>query len=238
MSAILSWRWLGRVPYAQTLAAQRAHRDALAQGRAGEELWLLEHDSVVTTGRRPVTDLDRAGLAARGIPVIATERGGLATWHGPGQLVAYLLIDAGRRGWGARALVATLEDVVITWLGEQGLVAARRPGLPGVWAGHDKVCAVGLNLSHGFTLHGLALNLDPDLSAYALFNPCGVTDGGVSSLVRISGHAPTPEQAASELGPRLVRALDCGPGEPLAEDPLSPRRATFPGVVDADGGGQ
>lgn len=203
------WRWLGRVPYAQALQAQRDHREALRQGRAQDELWLLEHDPVVTTGRRPVPGLDVDALAARGVPVVATERGGLATWHGPGQLVAYVLIDAARRGLGPRPLVQAVEDAVIAWLAGLGLAADRRPGLPGVWVGHDKICAVGLHLSGGLSMHGLALNLSPDLSVYRLFSPCGIApqDGGVTSVAALRGQAPTAQQAASSLGPALSRAL-------------------------------
>jgi lipoyl(octanoyl) transferase len=224
-AAPLSWRWLGMVPYDQALQAQRAHRQALLAGQVAEELWLLEHPSVVTTGRRAVADLDVARLAARGVPVFATERGGLATWHGPGQLVAYLLVDAGRRGIGARALVAAIEDVVITWLGQRGLRAARREGLPGVWVGRDKVCAVGLHLAHGVSMHGLALNLDPDLAVYDLFTPCGVSDGGVGSVRSLLGAAPSPRQAADSLGPALIQAIVAASRGTAAE--------IFQGGVDA-----
>lgn len=215
--APLRWRWLGQVPYLQALQAQRVHRDAIVAGQAPEELWLLEHPAVVTTGRRPVTDLDVDALAARGVPVVATERGGLATWHGPGQLVAYVLVDAGRRGLGARALVQVLEDTVITWLHGLGLSAGRREGLPGVWVGRDKLCAVGLHLAHGVSMHGLALNLDPDLGAYRLFTPCGVTDGGVSSVGALLGAAPAPAAAAQDLGPALLEAVLRASGGPSAQ---------------------
>lgn len=205
-----AWRWLGRVAYAPTLQAQRAHREALRTGQAGEELWLLEHDAVVTTGRRPTPGLDPDALAARGLPVVPTERGGLATWHGPGQLVAYVLVDAGRRGLGARPLVTALESAVVAWLAEQGVQAGPRPGYPGVWVGRDKICAVGLHLSGGLSMHGLALNLQPELAAFQLFPPCGIaaTDGGVTSLQLLRGSSPSPMEAAFQLGPRLVAALD------------------------------
>lgn len=220
-----TWRWLGTVPYLQALDAQRAHREAILAGKAGEEIWLLEHASVVTTGRRPVPDLDPARLARHGVPIVATERGGLATWHGPGQLVAYILIDAGSRGIGARALVDLVEETVIGWLAGLGLATTRRPGLPGVWAGRDKLCAVGLHLAHGVSMHGLALNLDPDLGVYDLFTPCGVMDGGVGSVRRLLGDAPTPEAAARSLGPALLQAI-------LAASPGTPHQI-FQGGVDA-----
>lgn len=222
-----TWRWLGTVPYLQALDAQRAHREAIVAGRAGEELWLLEHPSVVTTGRRSVPDLDLDRLARRGVPVVATERGGLATWHGPGQLVAYVLVDAGRRGIGARALVASVEEAVIGWLAGLGLAAGRREGLPGVWAGRDKLCAVGLHLAHGVSMHGLALNLDPDLGVYDLFTPCGVRDGGVGSVRRLLGTAPPPEAAARSLGPALIQAIlaaSSGPADQIFQGGVDARR--------------
>lgn len=203
----VAWRWLGQVPYDQAHAAQRVRRDGIVAGTAAEALWLLEHPSVITTGRRPVADLDRPALAAAGIPVVSTERGGLATWHGPGQLVVYPLVNAVRRGLGARALVAVLEDTVITWLASHEVDAGRREGLPGVWVGRDKICAVGLHLAGGVCMHGLALNLGPDLSVYSLFSPCGVRDGGVTSLLALTGSSPTAAAAATTLGPALSRAL-------------------------------
>lgn len=228
MSAPLRWRWLGQVPYTQALLAQRTRRDGILAGQAAEELWLLEHPSVVTTGRRPVPDLDLAALARRGVEVVPTERGGLATWHGPGQLVAYVLIDAEGRGLGARGLVAALEDTVIAWLAGLGLEAGRREGLPGVWVGRDKVCAVGLHLSRGVSMHGLALNLAPDLAICGLFTPCGVVDGGVGSVERLLGWAPRAEQAASTLGPALCEALSGaaqGPAARIFRDEVDARES-------------
>ncbi|RME23065.1 MAG: lipoyl(octanoyl) transferase [Deltaproteobacteria bacterium] len=208
--AAVRCRWLGRQPYEPVAARQRAHREALGRGEVDEEIWLLEHEPVVTTGRRPVDGLDVAALAGRGIPVVRTERGGLATWHGPGQLVAYLLIDVGRRGIGVRDLVHRLEEAVIAWLATRGLTAARRPGLPGVWVGRDKICAVGLHVARGRTMHGLALNIDVDLSVYRLFTPCGVHPdaGGVTSLVAAGGAPCSPLEAATGLAPGLVAAID------------------------------
>ncbi|MCB9778500.1 MAG: lipoyl(octanoyl) transferase LipB [Alphaproteobacteria bacterium] len=216
----LAWQWRGRLPYADALAEQRARREAIVAGRADEALWLLEHDPVVTTGKRAVPGLDVVGLAARGIPVVPTERGGLATWHGPGQLVAYFLIDVEGRRLGPRVLVDRIQDTVAAWLDGLGVAAAPRPGLPGVWAGRDKICAVGLHIHQGVSIHGLALNLCPDLAAFSLFSPCGVapTDGGVTSVLALRGTAPSPEQAAASLGPALAVALG----------PVPPRRDLLP----------
>lgn len=197
-------RWLGTVPYGDALAAQRAHREALIAGTAGDEVWLLEHPPVITTGKRGVVDLDGERIAAAGFELYATERGGLATCHEPGQLVGYLLMDA--RGIGVRRTVETLERAVTGWLLEQGVEAGPREGYPGVWVGREKICAVGLHVKAGRTLHGFALNLRNDLRGFGLITPCGIVDGGVTTLVRLVGErAPAPAQAARTMGDRIVR---------------------------------
>ncbi len=222
----LRWAWLGRVPYGEALRRQRARRAAIQAGHADETLWLLEHPATVTTGRRAAPGTASAStLAAAGVDFHQTERGGLATWHGPGQLVGYVLVDLERRGVGVRWLVARLEEAVIGWLAARGVAAGRREGLPGVWAGADKICALGLHVQRGVTMHGVALNLAPDLAGYGLIVPCGVTDGGVTSLARIAGSAPTPAEAAPSIAAALARALarddrrkhlDVATGSPLS----------------------
>lgn len=195
--------WLGRVPYVEALEAQRARRDAIVDGRAGEAVWLLEHDPVVTTGRRD------PGLVEAAIPypVVRTERGGLATYHGPGQLVGYLLLDVGRRGIGVRATVGAIEAGVIRWLADHGVDGVVSDGRPGVWVGGAKICAVGLHFRRGVSMHGFALNLTVDPRVYVGFVPCGLADAPVTSLERVIGRSPTPEQAASEVGGRVVDAV-------------------------------
>lgn len=203
-----TWSWLGRVPYGEALRRQRARRAAVLAGEAAEAVWLLEHPSTITTGRRAAPGTaSPAELAAAGVDYHRTERGGLATWHGPGQLVAYLLVDIDRRGGGVRRLVGRLEDAVIGWLAARGIAAGRRGGLPGVWVRGDKICALGLHVHRGVTMHGIALNLDPDLSGYGLIVPCGVTDGGVTSVAEIIGAAPTPAEAAPSLAAALQGAV-------------------------------
>ncbi len=202
----MNWRWLGRVPYEDALAAQRAHRDALVDGRAAEEVWCLEHPPVITTGRRTVADLDPAGIAAAGFALHASERGGLATCHEPGQLVAYVLIDA--RPIGVWRTVAAIEGAVIGWLGDHGVQAGLRDGYPGVWVGNEKICAIGLHFRAGRTMHGLALNLTNDLRGFGLVTPCGIVDGGVTSLERVlRAPAPAPAEAAVTIAPRIIAAL-------------------------------
>ena len=163
---------------------------------------MLEHEPVVTTGRRGV-----AQLPARGIDVVRTERGGLATWHGPGQLMAYVLIDLRARGLAVKQLVAGMEDAVMHWLGTQGIEGHRRCGFPGVWVGEDKICAVGIHIRRGVSMHGLALNLHNDLAGYRDIIPCGIVDGGVTTVALQTGVRPDVAGVAREVGPALVDAL-------------------------------
>ena len=196
-------QWRGRLPYTLALTEQRARREAIVRGEAPEADWLLEHDPVITTGRRAV-DLDTQAL---GMPVIATERGGLATYHGPGQLVGYLLLDLGKRGGSVRSMVCAIEGGLIEWLQQRGLPAQRRTGCPGVWVGKDKIAALGLHFRRGVSMHGFALNLTVDLSGFSGFIPCGIEDGGVTSLSRELGSAPAPEEAAIEVGQTVLRSV-------------------------------
>ncbi len=204
MSA-LAWSWLGRLRYGQALEQQRRRREAVIAGELPEILWLLEHDPVVTTGRRKVPDLPSpAALSERGVDLHQTERGGLATYHGPGQLVAYAIIDCWGRGIGAKGAVHAMEQAVIDWLGTMNLIATRRPSFPGVWVGNDKICAVGMHFRKGVSMHGLAINLTNDLSGFELITPCGITDGGVTNVHTLSGIQLKPEEAAEGLAPHLV----------------------------------
>lgn len=196
-------QWLGRLDYRWAWRLQHLRREAILRGDAPEALWLLEHDPVVTAGRRDATIPD-------GLEVVRTERGGLLTWHGPGQLVGYVLIDAAGRGLGARRTVEGVEQGVIDWLGTRGVTGVRRCGYPGVWVDGDKICAVGMHFRRGVSMHGFALNLAPDLAAYRGFVPCGITDAGVTSLQRITGAAPAPWEVADEVGGRLVDTLALG----------------------------
>jgi lipoyl(octanoyl) transferase len=195
--------WLGRVAYLDALAMQRERRSAILSGDAPEAVWLLEHDPVITTGRRD------PGLVASqlDLPVVCTERGGLATWHGPGQLVGYLLLDVHRRGGGVKATVLGVQQGIVDWLAGRGVASGCRPGFPGVWVDGAKICAVGMHFRRGVSMHGFALNLRVDPSSYSGFDPCGIRDAGVTSLDRVGGGSVDPEAAASGVGDRVVRAL-------------------------------
>jgi len=138
---------------------------------------------------------------------VRTERGGLATWHGPGQLVGYLIVDSGRRRLGVKRTVRGVEEALIVWLRGIGILASRRPEYPGVWVGGDKVAAVGMHFRRGISMHGFALNLCPDLSGYDGIVPCGIVDGGVTSVFTLLGHSPTPWSAWRQVSSHLVDTL-------------------------------
>lgn len=198
--------WWGRVPYAAALERQRAARQAIIEGEGREYIALLEHPSVVTVGRRPAPGTPSASdLRAHGIDFARIERGGLATWHGPGQLVGYVLVDVGGRGGGVRRTVDAVEEGIIDWLATRGVAAGRRAGFPGVWVGTGKICAIGLHFKRGVSLHGFALNLTCDLDGFGRIVPCGITEGGVTALNLHSPQAPTPMEASWSVG-RAVRA--------------------------------
>ena len=176
----------GIAPYEETITAMAAHATAIRNGGAGEEVWLLQHHSVLTggTSSRP-EDLVNPG----GIPVHRTGRGGQWTWHGPGQRVAYVMLDLQRRQPDVRAYVNALEGWIMDVLGSFGIDGRRREGHPGIWVDSngrmDKVAAIGVRISRWVTWHGFAVNLDPSMDGFEAIIPCGVRDGGVTSLRRL-----------------------------------------------------
>ena len=176
----------GLAPYEETVTAMAAHAAAIRNGGAGEEVWLLEHHSVLTggTSSKP-EDLVNPG----GIPVHQTGRGGQWTWHGPGQRVAYVMLDLQRRNPDVRAYIHALEGWIIDVLASFGIDGRRRDGHPGIWVDGDgrmdKVAAIGVRISRWVTWHGIAVNLDPSMDGFGAIIPCGVRDGGVTSLRRL-----------------------------------------------------
>ena len=181
-------RWLGRVPYRDAHALQRG----LFTNGADNHLLLLEHPPVYTLGVRGDLGHMLRDPASVGAEVVQTDRGGDVTYHGPGQLVGYPILDVpGKRGGGltdTAAYVCSVEQLVIDALGDLGLTdVGRVPGLPGVWVSPDgatprKICAVGVKLSRGRSMHGFALNVDPDMTMFGHVVPCGIVDKGVTSL--------------------------------------------------------
>lgn len=190
----------------QRLQAQR--RD----GGGVDSLLLTEHRPVVTLGKsHPEPDL-RAPLdflAANGIEVVPTERGGNITYHGPGQLVAYGIVDL--RGWdlGVLDYVAGLEEAVIAVLGDWGVRGERVDRARGVWVGGKKVASLGLNVRRHVSMHGIALNVDPDMSHFALINPCGMPDVQMTSLAREAGTAAPMERVRESFVRHFAEASGC-----------------------------
>jgi lipoyl(octanoyl) transferase len=206
--------WLGRIAYAPAFDLQRALADRRAAGEIGDTLLLLEHDAVYTLGRR-ATDgevlLGAEALAARGIAVEHTDRGGRVTYHGPGQLVGYPIIDLGQNG-DLVGYVRTLERALIVTAAEYGITAGTIDGLTGVWAGDSKLGAIGVHVSRGITTHGFALNVTADLDAFNGIIPCGIVDRGVTSIEALTALRPSVEEVAARAARHLADLL----GAPLA----------------------
>lgn len=184
------WARLGRVPYGEALELQRDLHRLRCREEIGDLVLSLEHEPVITLGRsadpRHVL-ADPAALLARGVEVYQTERGGDVTYHGPGQLVLYPIIDL--RDWsrGLRWYVWALEEVMLRAAAAYGVNAARIPGRPGIWVGREKLGAVGVYVRRWVTMHGLALNVDPDPDGFRWIVPCGVHGAGTTSLARVLG---------------------------------------------------
>ncbi len=168
----------GLVGYAEALAAMRARVDAF-DGACADEMWQLQHPPVFTQGQggRAVHVLDPGD-----IPVVQSDRGGQVTYHGPGQLVVYVLLDLRRLGIGPRELVRRIEDGVIAYLSSLGLRGERRAGAPGVYVDGAKIAALGLRIRRGISYHGVSLNVDPDLAPFQRIDPCGYRGLAVTRL--------------------------------------------------------
>ena len=180
--------------YAEAVAAMEARVAAIVGGTAAEQVWLVEHPPLYTAGTSASpSDLLRPDRFA----VHRTGRGGQYTYHGPGQRVAYVMLDLGRRGPDLRKYVGALEEWIIRTLAAFAVTGERRQGLIGVWVetprGHEKIAAIGVRVRRWVSFHGIALNVDPDLEHFSGIVPCGVRDAGVTSLRAIGIDATLPE---------------------------------------------
>ena len=192
---------LGLSPYGSTLKAMREFT-AKRSADTADELWLLEHPPVYTLGL--AADAAHGPTADTGIPVVQVERGGEVTYHGPGQLVLYALVDLARRGIKVKQFVALLEQSVIDLLGGRG---ERRPGAPGVYVDGAKIAALGIRVSRGCAFHGLALNVDMDLAPFAAIDPCGFPGLKVTQT-RDLGFDFSVASAGGKLAAILTEKLD------------------------------
>ncbi len=196
-------RRLGRVDYEPTWRAMQDFTASRAP-ETPDELWIVEHPPVYTLGQagKPEHILEDVG-----IPIVKIDRGGQVTYHGPGQVVIYLLLDLQRLKIKVRELVTSIEQAVIDFLAAQGVAAKRRAGAPGVYVGDAKIAALGLKIKNGCSYHGLALNVDMDLSPFAAINPCGYA--GLKVIQTKGLDIPlTAHEAGEQLSQQLLQQLD------------------------------
>ena len=192
----------GQVGYEEAVAAMEARAAAISAGEAGELVWLLEHPPLYTAG---VSSKDADLLTPERFPVHRTGRGGQFTYHGPGQRVAYVMLDLNRRGRDVRAFVRGLEGWIIGALDRLGVPAGVREGRVGVWverkgagwAREDKIAAIGVKVRRWVSFHGISLNVDPDLDHFAGIVPCGISEHGVTSLLDLGLTASMDEADAA-----------------------------------------
>jgi lipoyl(octanoyl) transferase len=215
LPAVVDW---GRRDYADALSAMRALVAERRRGAVPDTLVLVEHPAVVTVGVQG----DDGSAAASGLPVVAVERGGHATYHGPGQLVGYPIVDLEPRGRDVRRFVRELEDVVARSVAPLGVRAGHRHLQPGVWVdGARKLASIGVAVEHWVTFHGFALNVDPDLSIFQRFRPCGLDGAVMTSVARELGRPV----ALDEVRPHVLAAWDAtfGPEAAVAPSALDER---------------
>lgn|SRR5690554_6276226 len=189
---------LGRVDYESVYEAMRAFT-SIRDEATPDEIWLVEHPPVYTLGQAGKPE---HLLRASEIPLICTDRGGQITYHGPGQLVVYLLVDLSRRGLKVRELVRTMEQAVIACLAEYGIVATCIANAPGVYVAEAKIAALGLRVRRGCSYHGLSLNVDMDLAPFSMINPCGYAGMATTQMADFG-----VQDDLEAVGARLLRNL-------------------------------
>lgn len=199
-------KFLGLVDYETTWhAMQAANRAHTSDTR--DEIWVLEHPPVFTLG---LAGKPEHVLAPGNIPVVRTDRGGQVTYHGPGQLVAYLLLDLKRLGFGVKELVKRIEQSLIDLLAEYGIESYRKPGMPGVYVAKNardaKIAAIGLRVANHATYHGLSLNIDMDLQPFSYINPCGYEGLAVTQMCDCGVHVDNADKITT-IGEKLVMHL-------------------------------
>ena len=202
LAPLLTIKHLGVVDYEstwRTMQAFTAQRDS----DSGDEIWLLQHLPVYTQG---LAGKPEHLLRTPSIPVVRTDRGGQITYHGPGQIVAYVLFDLKRKGIGVKELVKRIEQAILDVLADYGIAAERKTGAPGVYVNNAKIAALGLRVKSGCSYHGLALNVAMDLSPYSAINPCGYAGMAVTDLVSLGVRA-SMERVMNALSKHLIIQL-------------------------------
>jgi lipoate-protein ligase B len=215
MLNIIEWSDLGTISYKRAWALQDKLREERIAGRIADRLLLVEHPPVFTMGKRDCEDdffSTPEAIAAEGIEIVKTNRGGRVTYHGPGQLVGYFICELASFGIGIKEFVFAVEEICIRLLAAAGIDGSRDAEHPGIWVGRSKLVAVGMNVQHGVTQHGLALNVNCDLTPYRHIVACGIRDRGVTSMKTLLRDVPAMDEVKQRflaktgdvLGRRLV----------------------------------
>jgi lipoate-protein ligase B len=190
------------VPYADAYCMQIERRDAVLDGELPEALYFLEHTPVITLGRKAKEEhllANRDQLVRMGIDVYEADRGGDVTYHGPGQLTAYPILNLKARGLAIRTYLRMIEDILIDTLAEYDITAKRIYGLTGVWVNNEKIAAIGVGARRWVSYHGLALNVDPNMQHFTHIIPCGIADKPLTSLKAVLGEAPSMADVRGRL---------------------------------------
>ncbi len=201
---------LGVVEYDEALQLQVALRDKRIAEAVPDTLVLLEHPPLITIGRsgnRENILVSTRRLTEQGIQLFFTNRGGDVTYHGPGQIVGYTIVDLRPYGLDLRAHLRRLEEVIIEALKAFGVRGGRKPQYTGVWVGDEKIASIGLHVRRWVTMHGFALNLQADLGHFSLIYPCGIRDRAMTSIARVLGHPVEPSQVRKELAEAFGRVM-------------------------------
>jgi len=215
MPRLIIRKFTEQLDYEPTWQAMREFTDRRDKNTA-DELWLLEHPPVFTQGQAGKPEHI---LNPNNIPVVQTDRGGQVTYHGPGQLVAYTLFDINRMGLSTRPLVRTIEKVVIECLTELNISARAREDAPGIYVGEAKICSIGLRVRRGRSYHGIAFNIDMDLTPFTYINPCGYRG---MKMVQVKNFAPqeTIESIQDKIIPYFIQHFGYNQPEILTQDTL------------------
>ena len=192
----ISIQWLGRVTFLQALALQDRLVSERRSGIIPDQLLLLEHEPVFTIGRTP-DQTSLRGATHLSHPVVQTNRGGQATYHGPGQLIGYPILDLRDHGQDLHRYLRSIEELLIRVCAKFGVSARRREGLTGTWVVDRKIASIGVGVRHWISMHGFALNVCGDLSPFEEITPCGITGVAMTSLEKESGHRISVQSAAN-----------------------------------------
>lgn len=203
----MNFRWLGRISYSEGLDLQQGLVEAHLSGNGEDTVLLLEHDPVYTIGRTR----DRSSLKnpdSLPFPVVETNRGGQATFHGPGQLVGYLVLDLTMYGKDLHFYLRQIESFLIDFISDFGISSHRKEGLTGVWTQDRKMASIGVGVRKWISMHGFGLNVSSDLSGYESITPCGINDVQMTSLSHETGSEVSVEDAAQKIPSFISASLE------------------------------